>query len=113
MKIKIIETNEIKTINLIDPKTNVNWANDLLGNHDALNVFDEDGMAMMIQEDFEWWVDLVDRYQAAENRSYEIWANLNGPDQLAFEDRINHITGIDLENYPEAVEGFCDEWEGK
>ena len=45
MEIKIIETNEIKELNIYDPKTNICWINDLMGNHEGLPEYetDEDG----------------------------------------------------------------------
>lgn len=61
MEIKIKETNEIKTLKLIDPKTGCDWIKDFLGNNGADINYDDDDNAVMSADDFKWWSDAVDR----------------------------------------------------
>lgn len=112
MEIRIAETNEIKDLDIIDPKSGVNWIADLMGNHGALptSEVDDDGYdtgnKIMSQEDYEWWSDLVDRYQAADDRYHALRKSLDDDEALVFDaQNIN----VDLEDYPGALNDVCDQ----
>lgn len=109
MNITIIETGNKETLSIIDPKSGMDWANDLLGNHNAAPEYDEaTDSYFMSQEDFCWWSDLINRYQAADDRFYEIAKNLAPEDREELE---LLVQDVDLENHPEALHAACDEWE--
>jgi len=112
MEIRINETNEIKTLEIIDPKTGSNWETDLLGNHGAEMGYDEnDGVYTMDNDEFVWWEDLIERYQAVDNEFDEIRTNHPEGEELEkyiFETGIS--AGVELENYPEAITDAVNEW---
>lgn len=110
MEIKIKETNEITELTIIDPKTGCDWAADLTGNDDNIE-FDGD-YKVCDQETFDWWSDLIERYQAADNRKHEI-IQQETEDYEGLLEHLHHCTGYDLENYPEALMDALDEWENK
>lgn len=79
---------------LIDPKTGVNWAADLVG--PSLNGYprDEDGNILLPDDEFKEILDLLDRYQQADNALYESGASA--------QELIKDIA-IDINDYPDAV----------
>jgi hypothetical protein len=111
MKVTIIETNESKTLNITDPKSGMDWTNDLLGNHGALPEYSDDTDSYrMSRDDYEWWSDLIDRYQAADDRYYELRQSLPGDEAEALQNAAQGIN-CDLEYYPAALQELCDESE--
>jgi len=112
MKITTIETKEEKDLSLIDPKTGLSWTNDLMGNYGALPRYDDESdRYLMSQKDFDWWADLIARYQEADDRFFALTQSLR--DTLGFEaaeELAEAAYGIncDLENYPEALQEVCD-----
>lgn len=113
MKVQISETGKIEYLNITDPKSGCDWTQDLLGNHGALPEYDDDtDTYLMSQDDFDWWSDLVDRYQEADDRYYEICRELDENERSEFEDIVSsHCGGVDLETHPDALQQACDEWE--
>ena len=73
MEIKIKETGEVEELNIIDPKSGLNWIGGMLDNADAIDWQKIEGeeVATMSQEDYEWWVDYVSSYQEADNKLNE------------------------------------------
>lgn len=59
-KMLFLVNEEIKSLTAIG-KNNVEWTQDLLGEHNASYSYDEDkGMYTMSADDYEWWSDIVD-----------------------------------------------------
>jgi hypothetical protein len=66
----------------------IEWTEDLLGNHDALNYDEEAEVYVMSEEDFKWWEELIDKLseiqeleQALTREEYkEYIAQLGGSD---------------------------------
>jgi hypothetical protein len=115
MKVRIIETGKDEELSIIDPKTGMDWINDLMGNHDALPEYDEEAdRHLMNQEDLDWWADLVERYQTADDRLYEIIMGIEDEWRIlqSFMDDV-HSINCDLENYPERLNQVCDEFENE
>lgn len=118
MDVKIIETGETGHLSIIDTETGVNWINDLMGNHGELpeTETDEDGwdtgFYLMSQEDFDWWADLTDRYQAANDRYNALLNCVSNDKYKQLLDAASHIY-VDLENEPEALNQICDYYEAK
>jgi len=117
MEIKIIETGEKCNLIITDPKSGCGWTNDLMGNHDALPEYDDDeGVYLMKQEDYNWWSDLIERYQEADDRFYQLCLDLDKPnddsDYNAIREAASNIS-CDLDNYPESLQAVCDEFEKK
>lgn len=100
--VKIIETGEIKELAITDPKSNLDWSRDLLGNYDAYNGYDEEAeIDLMTEETFDWWADLMPRYEAADFAVEEYRKSLD--DDSDFLEHLNHATGCDLEDMPAAM----------
>lgn len=110
MDIKIIETGEIMELTIIDPKSGCDWTSDLTGNDEDIK-FDEDGNRICDQKTFDWWEDLISRYQAADDRYYELITSLDDDAKEALEMAVNVVAGCDLENYPEFLSSVLDEFE--
>lgn len=111
MDIKIIGTNQMTKLNLIDPATKISWIRGLMGNHGALPQYDEDNdYYLMSQADYDWWYDLVTRYQAADDRYHDLRRSLCG---LQYDKLVSAADDIDvdLEDYPSALNQVCDRFE--
>jgi len=114
MYIKIIETGKIEELEIIDPRTEIEWTQDLLGNYDALGDYDEDADAhLMSQSDFEWWSDFITEYQKAVIRLNSLVQELRfeGKEQAAEELQAaaHDISSEDLESFPAILNQICDE----
>ena len=110
MDIKIIETGETEELTLVDPKSGVNWINDLMGNHGVLPSCNDEGVYLMSQDDYDWWADLTTQYQNADNRYHDLLTGLNGDTYDALLDDAQNIN-VDLEHFPYALNNVCDEYE--
>ncbi|MCK5612886.1 hypothetical protein KAR91_64025 [Candidatus Pacearchaeota archaeon] len=110
MEIKIKETGEIESLGIVDPKTGVNWINDLMGNHNALPDNDDvTGYYSMSQTDFDWWDDLVSRLSAAEDQYNNL---LNYIDDKNYENLQSDYESIncDLEDRPQLIIDVCKQY---
>ncbi len=77
MEIRIKETNEIVELEIIDPKTNLDFIADFIGNtgslHDGQFEYDEDTeIYTTTQENYDWWETVVTDNQELENRLFEL-----------------------------------------
>jgi len=115
----IKETGEKEELSIIDPKSGCCWVSDLMGNHGAFNDLDTDedtDLYVMPQEDFEWWKDLIKRYQRADNIYHEL-RNGNRLDDETVEELETCIqdigSGCDLEYYPEFLINICADFENE
>jgi hypothetical protein len=111
MDVTIIETGEQEELGIIDPKSGVNWINDLMGNYGALPEYDgETGTYKMTREEFNWWAALTKRYQAADNRYHRLEKDLDD-DKSAELIEAAHSINVDLEDFPAALQDVCDQFE--
>jgi hypothetical protein len=107
MKVKIKETGKIEDLEIIDPKTGLDWAADMTG--DDPNI-DYDGDDWVCDQDtFDWWHDVMTRYQKADDRFHEIRESLDDDQDLY--KHLDSFLGVDVENYPEALNQGLDAWE--
>lgn len=110
MEIKIKESGKIEEITLIDNLSGLNWENDLLSNYNAAMEYDEDNdVYIMEQDEYDWWSDLVERYQAADNRYHNMLQKTD--DYEGLQEHMFNMGTCDLENTPENMESLLDEWE--
>lgn len=110
MEIRINETKELETLEIVDPKTGCAWTADILGNYNAAMEWDdEDDVYTMDQDEYEWWKGLIKRYQAADDRCHEIRQSTDDYD--GFQAHMDAFSFNDLEDLPEALEYHLDAWE--
>ena len=107
MEVKITETGKLKTLEIIDPKTGLDWAADMTGDDDNFG-FDGDNRTCD-QETFDWWLDVMDRYQQADNRLHDLTQEFSDLEEWLFD----NIEAGDIENYPETLQDALDEWENE
>ena len=104
---EILVNGEVKELSIIDAKSGMDWTSDMLGNHDACGYDDEQEMHTMDVDDFEWWAELLPKYEQADQAVEEYRHTLD--DDGEFLERLNHATGCDLEDMPAAMMGAI-EW---
>ncbi len=68
-------TKEHETLEIIDPKTSLDWSGDLLSNYDAGTWLDS-GCVCMSRADFEWWENLMKNYEEADTEAYDFFDEL-------------------------------------
>ena len=111
MNIQIIETSARETLSILDPKSGMDFIQDLMGNHDALPDYNDDLDAYeMTQADFDWWLDLTARYEKQDHRMHKI--RKDADDRDAFDSAWeSYNASNDLDDLPSYMEQFCDAWE--
>ena len=77
MKVQIIETGKVEKLVIIDRKTGVNWAADLLGNADAYSSGQwgwnaEDEIRTCTQSEYDWWIGYIDAYEQAQEKYHDL-----------------------------------------
>ena len=70
----------------------------------------ETGRYVMTQDDFNWWSDLSNRYQEADDRCQELRESLTGTEYEEFLEALSRIN-VALEDCPQAMNDICDEFE--
>jgi hypothetical protein len=111
MKILIKDTNKIESLEIIDPRTGINWIEDFVGNTGALTdgqfeYEDETGSYLCEQSTFDWWSKVVSDNEALENRIYDL-VQEHGSD--AVYSVVNDAGGSDLEDHAANVNQALDE----
>jgi hypothetical protein len=84
MKIRIMETGEIRELNISD-KNGTNWTNDLILNVESLNYNDESEAYEMTQEQYNWWKQYVEDYEADEKEAAELAEELGIEEHLIWD----------------------------
>lgn len=72
MNVAISETNEIKTLSIINRETSVEWTRDLIGNAGALST-NENGEVVMSQIEYDWWANYIADIEKTDSDIYELW----------------------------------------
>lgn len=113
-KVIIKETKETAELEIIDPKTGLDWSNDLLSNYDA-GTWLGSGEVSMSRADYDWWYKLMDRYEKADTEAYEFFEGLElniidcesaGSKYSEMKDYFEEqkmVRGGDLEDEPQAI----------
>lgn len=101
---EILVNNEIKELNITDPKTNTDWTQDLLGNNDAYDGYDDElETHTMEPETYEWWANYIDKQQTIDDRIYELRQTLEDEELDKLESEIGEIGSCDLEDEQTAL----------
>lgn len=98
IKMEILVNGQVKELNIIDAKSGMEWTADLLGNHNALGYDDEKEMPTMSEDNFNWWSDLLPRYENADQEVFDYVSELDESD--SFYEILNSLTACDLEDMP-------------
>lgn len=111
MKIIIKETNAQESLEIIDPRTGINWIQDFIGNTGALTdgkfVLDEEQDAYICDQDtFDWWFKVVSENESLENRIYELTQE-HGSDEVY--SVIHNAGSFELEDHAAGVNNALDE----
>ncbi|OKP97837.1 hypothetical protein A3849_13760 [Paenibacillus sp. P46E] len=111
MRVQITETNEIKELTLIDPKTGVDYVQDFIGNYDALAdgqfTWNEGAGAFLAEQDtFSWWSQVIEDQKALDERIAELKESHDSEDVDAV---VNAAADVDLENLAASVNKALDE----
>lgn len=114
MEIRIEETNEIKEIGLIDPKSNCDWSKDFIGNAVNGAKFDKDGIMIMSQEDFDWWEEHTGRYEIADQAIFELLNGAESAEEEIKKDKLkelshDYIGGFEFNDWPLSMVAFVED----
>ena len=107
MKLKIRETQEVKVLEIRD-KNGIEWTKDLLGNYDALQFNDETEEYEMNQEDYEWWLEYIEKHEADEQEVMKLAEEL-GIEESEIWERINQNLNCDLGDEHMIVQNVLEE----
>jgi len=107
MKLRIKETQEVKVLEIRD-KNGIEWTNDLLGNHGALQFNDETEEYEMNQEDYEWWSEFIKNHEADEQEVTELAEEL-GIEESEIWERINQELNCDLGDEHMIIQNVLEE----
>ncbi len=114
MKIKNTTTGKIESLSIIDPRTGLDWIQDFLGNNGADMTYNEETeVNEMDGENLEWWKNIIEKYQANDDRIVEIESGLEWDDLEVFRNGLYDASSgnNDLEIHVEAVKEYLDEYE--
>jgi len=112
---RVLVNGKIEALELIDPKSGVNCAADIIGNYGGLSDgqfrYNEDAGAYECSpETFEWWRRVLADHQALENRIAEL-VEEHGSD--AVYSVVHSVGDYDLEDQPAAINAALDAAFGK
>lgn len=112
---RVLVNGQVEMLELIDPKTGVNTAADIIGNYGGLSDgqfrYNEEANAYeCTPETFEWWKRVLADHQALEERIAEL-VEEHGSD--AVYEVVDSVGGYDLEDMPTAINATLDEAFGK
>ncbi|MEK8128634.1 hypothetical protein WMW72_12025 [Paenibacillus filicis] len=111
IKVTIKETGAKETLSIVDPRSNVDFVSDFIGNHgafiDGQFTYDEDSdMFAADQDTYDWWAKVTTDHQALEDRIAELEEE-HGKDRV--QAVVHGASDCDLEDMASAVNGALDE----
>lgn len=110
MRIQIKETGQIRRLTAIDPETETEGTRKLLKRQNQLGPYNPYTNAhIMPQSNFDWWEDVLPRYQRTLDQSHELTRSINASAKLR-----KVIEGADSEAedyFQRTLEAICDEHE--
>ena len=113
MRIKITESEEIKELEIINPKTGIDYINDFLikhGGFESIKFSETEDMYVTDQENFSRWDDIIKRYQEVDDRYFNVKQELPWEKSEEMEQQVANVAG-DLEDYLVHLNTICDEYE--
>jgi hypothetical protein len=111
-KMKILVNSEVKELEIVDPKTGCNWEEDLIGNYDGFDGFDDEReMKTMTPETFDWWACYISAEQDLRDRAKALRDNLDNDDQEKFDQAMIVAGDNDIEQMQYSQIQILEEWE--
>lgn len=100
LNVLIKETNEVKSLSIIDPKTKIDYIGDFVGNTGAFGrefekIEHDEAEYQASEGDFEWWENVVKTTQEADDLMFE------NPDKITDEvkEKLYNINENDIDTY--------------
>jgi len=111
---EILVNNEVRELEITDPKTGCNWEQDLIGNYDGFDGYDhEHGMVTMEPGTFDWWASYIEAEQDLQDRSDVVLDGLDDSDREKFHRAMEGAGDNDLDQTQYAQTQVVEEWEAR
>ena len=111
---KILVNNETKELEITDYKTGCNWEQDLIGNADGFDGYDDEKeMNIMEPETFKWWSEYIKVEQNLQDKIHELRNSLDNEDAEKFEQDIIDSGDNDYEMMQNNLTDAIANWEAK
>lgn len=109
---KILVNSKIRDLTIIDPKTGCEWTQDLIGNADGFDGYDDDQeMYYMDMDTFIWWDQYITKEEKLQNRVYKLSVGLTNEDQNLFDQDMIDAADNDMEMMTMAQTQVVENWE--
>ena len=108
---RILVNNEVKELVIIDPKTGCNYIEDLVGNADGFDGFDEEHrLDIMTTDTYDWWLNYVNVEEDLQNRIMHLLSNSDNEKKELINEALEDAADSDYEamqfNIAQVVEKF-------
>lgn len=115
---RVLVNGKIEVLEMIDPKSKVNCATDIIGNHGGLSDgqfrYNEEADAYeCTPETFEWWKRVLADHQTLEDMIAELAELIEEHGSDKVHEVVNSVGDYDLEDQPAAIRAALDEAFGK
>jgi len=111
---KILINNEIKTLEITNPETGCNWEQDLIGNANGFDGYDDEKeLYIMTQDTYDWWDNYIKTEQDLQNRASELKNTLDNDDAEKFEQELIDASDNDMEMMQASQKEIIETWEAK
>ena len=116
MDVKILGTNEVVTLSIIDPSTGVNYVADLIGNNNGyadnpntgISYNEDTGEYVTSRVNVEWWQDIINDLEAVNDLVAET-ADKLGVTPADVQAMIDYAYTVDLDMMLPSVSAAIDE----
>ena len=110
-KREILVNNEVRELEITDPKTGCNWEQDLIGNCDGFDGYDDEReMNTMEPETFDWWANYIKAEQDMQDRAKAVRDELDNDDQEKFDQAMIDAGDSDMEQMQYSQIQVVEEW---
>lgn len=110
MEVKIIETKEIKNLDLIDPEDGCNYAADYIANPAQVSLEIAGEYRTINAEDYAWWADHLEAVQEAVDRKHDM-LDMYGSAAVEEAEQARGVGSGDIEDDPRKMLAAYDDLE--
>jgi len=107
MEIRVKETNKLEEINIFDANGS-NWTGDLVGYDINITYNIDTEEYECTQETYDWWVDHIERRQAADDRWEQLLDTADSDKYDKMVEDVANAFNCDMTDYPEVLDNLCD-----